>query len=306
MLPISKAAVALCAIGFALMAAPEGKMHGHGPIPSPDGPDYGVYDPARDFRNESYVGIEGFFFPWMGSDLAWLGNIDDYASARGRTVLLTLEPFSWSATKQQQPQQLRKDILAGRYDARMQEICGVIDGMRSPVWVRWGHEMDGPSDRYPWAGWAPGNYIAAYRHFVTQCRKAAPGAKYVWSPKGVRSAAAYFPGKAYVDIVGVSFYGLQAYQRLTGAGGDRGFTESFRPVYERLAAFGLPMIIAELGYSGDVNYVNRWSEEAFRHDQFPGLKAIVYFNAKETGSWPLGLGRPDWRVYANITQDRSH
>ena len=104
MLPISKAAVALCVIGLTSGAVAEDRFQGQGPIYYPNGPIYGVYDPARDFRNDAYVGIESFYFPWEGSDLGWLRDVDEYSSARGRTVLLTVEPFSWEATTQQRPQ----------------------------------------------------------------------------------------------------------------------------------------------------------------------------------------------------------
>jgi beta-mannanase len=304
MLRISKAAAALCAAGFTMMAtAAAGESRsGQGPIDYPGGPIYGVYDPARDFRNDSYIGVESLFLPWHGGDPNWLRQVDAYAFDRGRTVMVTLEPFSWTATTQQRPKNLRRDILAGRYDATIDAFCGVVGSMRSPVWLRWGHEMESRSDRYPWAGWWPPNYIAAYRHIVARCRQSAPDAKYVWSPRGDADLADYFPGRDYVDIVGVSLYGLQSYQRLTG-GSDQGFVENFRPVYDRLASFGLPIIIAELGYSGNADFVMKWSEEAMRPGRFPMLKAVVYFNARETADWPLGLGRPDWRVYANITSD---
>lgn len=306
MLRISKAAAALCVAALAATAcdSPSGQEQGQGPIYYPGGPVYGVYDPAHDFRNDSYIGVESLFLPWHDGDPEWLREVDAYAFDRGRTVLVTLEPFSWTATTQPPPERLRTDILAGRYDATIDKFCGVIGAMRSPVWLRWGHEMEARSDRYPWAGWLPQNYIAAYRHVVARCRQSAPDIKYVWSPRGDVGLAAYFPGRDYVDIVGVSLFGLQSYQRRT-SGSDQGFVESFQPVYDRLAPFGLPIIIAELGYSGSADFVMQWSEEAMRPGRFPMLKAAVYFNAKETADWPLGLGRPDWRVYANITPNKA-
>lgn len=282
------------------------EMKGRGPIYRRDGPAYGVYDPAHDFRNDGYVAIESFYFPWEGGDLGWLRDIDGYAAERNRLLMITLEPFSWTAPQQEEPRRLRQGIVSGRYDSTIDSICGEIGRMKSQVWIRWGHEMEGSNSRYPWAGWWPSNYVDAYRHVVTRCRMTAPEAKFVWSPRGEARMRAYFPGSDYVDIVGASLYGLQGYQRLT-RGQDTDFVQSFRPLYNRLAVYGLPVIIAEVGYSGSADYVQRWSEQImWPNPSFPLLKAVVYFNAKETGQWPLGFGKPDWRVYANIEDGLDH
>jgi len=285
----------------AAAASRGGPQRGQGPTWRADGPAYGVYDPARDFRDDRYVAIESFYFPWQGGDLDWLRQVDGYAADRNRLLMVTLEPFSWTAREQEAPRRLREDIVDGRYDATIDRICAVVGGMKSPVWIRWGHEMERANGRYPWAGWWPSNYVAAYRHVVERCRTSAPAAQFVWSPRGDRGMGRYFPGRDYVDIVGVSLYGLEGYQEAT-QGRALDFVDSFRPLYDRLAAFDLPVIIAEVGYSGSEDYVRRWSEQIMRPNlAFPLLKAAVYFNARETGSWPLGFGQPDWRVYANMT-----
>lgn len=291
--------LAILALAAATRAATQ-EATGHGPFPDPDGPSYGVYDPARDFRNDSYVTIESIYFPWEDGEIAWLHDVDAYASNLGRTVMITVEPFSWYADEQKRPQDLRRDILGGRYDDTIDRICTEIATMRSPAWIRWGHEMETRSGRYPWSGWWPSYYAAAYRHVVTRCRRSAPDARYVWSPRGDHRHWAYFPGRDHVDIVGVSLYGLQPYQKAT-RGRDTDFVETFRPIYHRAAGYGLPVIIAEVGYSGGADYVRRWSDQIMRpNPEFPALKAVIYFNAIETGEWPLGFGQPDWRVYANI------
>jgi endoglucanase len=294
----------LCAVtGLIVACTASAEQQGSGPVPQADGPIYGVYDPSSDFRDAPYVGIEHFFLPWHGADLAWLRDVDTYATERGRTVLVTLEPFSWTADTQEAPATLRADILAGEYDPTIDQICRIIGEMQSPVWVRWGHEMEGLSGRYPWAGWRPDHFVAAYRHVVSRCRQSAPATKFVWSPMGQPWLGAYYPGDDVVDIVGASLYGLEAYQRLsTGRTAD--FVQSFAPLYDRLAGFGKPIIIAELGFSGSEAYVDAWAEQAMRRNaEFPALEAVVYFNAQETGEWPMGFGKPDWRVYANIIPD---
>lgn len=284
----------------ACMAAAGLGMIGHGPILYEGSPVLGVYDPESSFSDVQSVGIEHFFYPWTDGHLDWLRDVDDYAFARGRKMMVTLEPFSWTSEVQEPPEKLRDDILAGGYDHTIDKVCGLLGDLSSPVLIRWGHEMEYRSERYPWSGWDPQDYQDAYRHFVSRCRLGAPDAKFVWSPRGERNLGLYFPGRDYVDYVGLSVYGFQEFD-IQHYGKPRDFGEVFGPRYERVRGFDLPIMIAELGYSGDREYVVRWSQQAMRPDaRFDNVAAVVYFNAREVAPWPDGLGLPDWRVYSNV------
>jgi cellulose synthase (UDP-forming) len=167
--------------------------------------------------------------------------------------------------------------------------------------IRWGHEMETADLRYPWSGASGGSYIAAYRHFATMCRADAPKIYLVWSPKGGARLGQYYPGRAFVDLVGLSVYDLPAYD-LDHFGKVMSFREAFLPKYGRVVAFDRSVIIAEMGVSGLASYQARWMADFFRSAQnFSLLRTAVYFNAKDTpGAWPKEYGTPDWTIDPNI------
>ena len=261
---------------------------------------YGVYDPGGDFADDPYIRIEAIFMPWEDVSLSSLRRADAYALARHRALLVTIEPWTWSKSDRNTPAELKRGILDGRYDKNMRQICGELGTLRSPVTVRWGQEMDNLDGRFPWSGWKPQTYIAAYRRMVDVCRAVAPRIRYMWSPQGQPWMAKYYPGSKYVDIVGISVFGYQPYD-LGVYGHDRDFYQVMGPRYDRAAKFGKPVVVAELGYSGDQAYVNKWTEE-IRHigKRYPQLVGLVYFNYPEPYPWPHGYGKPDWRIYHRV------
>jgi beta-mannanase len=120
----------------------------------------------------------------------------------------------------------------------------------------------------------------------------------MWSPKGNPELVSFYPGDEYVDIVGLSVFGYQPYDR-DHFGKDRTFVEALEPGYRLAERFGKPIMVAELGYEGDQSYVRSWAASvAEKHPEFPSLNAVVYFNDREIYPWPEGYGRPDWRVVA--------
>ena len=139
-----------------------------------------------------------------------------------------------------------------------------------------------------------------YRHFVDRCRAGAARAKFMWSPKGLPGLERYYPGDAYVDVVGLSVFGLEPYDR-TIYGRDRTFAESLQAGYDLVTKFNKPICVAELGYVGKIDYVRNWAENTLKLDpHFSKLSCVVYFDDKEVAPWPLNLGLPDWRVTSNV------
>lgn len=257
---------------------------------------FGAYDPGGDFTEDLDLVIEHLFLPWEDVYLPSLNDADAYAQERGRALLVTLEPWTWSRSERNTPQYLRRGIATGEYDENMRQICTVMGELQSSVTLRWGHEMDDSSGQFIWAGWKPEDYISAYRRMIDICRIAAPNIRAMWSPLGDEGMQAYYPGDDYVDIVGVSVFGLQAWDQAK-FGGDRGFTDIFGPRYERAATFGKPVVVAELGYSGSQVYVDNWENSVrITRPEYPQLVGLVYFDQREVYPWPENFGLPDWRL----------
>jgi endoglucanase len=260
---------------------------------------FGVYDPHAVFADDHDVSIDHVFIYWQSADEQQLKEITLRTAARQRMLMVTVEPYTRAADWRAGGEHLFSDIVFGAFNTEIDKICSALGQLRGRALIRWGHEMEDPTGRYPWARKDAAGYKKAYRYFVDRCRRAAPEATYIWSPKGERNLADYYPGADVVDAVGVSVYGLQQIdQSLYGK--ERYFPETFAEKYNRLVAFKKPVIITELGVSGDSRYKSHWLETMFQSLQssspFNGLEAVVYFNDKEPSRWPMGFGFPDWRT----------
>jgi len=289
-------------LGSALLAVLAGGFAG--PLaadPAPPGEmPFGVYDPAGDFADDPEVTIEHLFLPWEDVYLPSLIEADAYAVERGRSVLVTIEPWTWNRDERNTPEALRAGIAAGEYDDIMGSICAVLDLFEAPVTVRWAQEMEDDSGQFIWAGWRPETYVSAYRQMVDVCRANAPEVNFMWSPLGLEGLEDYYPGDDYVDIVGLSVFGLQPWERQV-QGGGQSFASILAPRYARVARFGKPVVVAELGYSGNADYVAQWNAEVRQiYPEFPNLAAVVYFNQREVYPWPDGFGLPDWQIGGRI------
>jgi beta-mannanase len=310
--PIAKLAP-LLAMGCAVIAfiaasaraAPVGELsYDHKmPVVNKPGLQIGAYDPHGDFKDLAGDTIEHLFLPWQDVDLSSLTDADAFARARGRSLLITVEPWSWAKESRISSDKLRAAILTGEYDQTIAQVCGAIGKLHSATTIRWAHEMDASNGQFTWSRWAPNDYIAAYRRFVTQCREKAPKAQYMWSPLGEADMNSYYPGDAYVDSCGLTVLGLQQFDR-DKFGHDRTFAEILAPAYKLATAHCRTIVVAEAGYAGDAAYVRQWSTTLNeRRAEFPRLTGVVYFDQKEVYPWPAPYGLPDWRVVAPTVAD---
>lgn len=286
-------AVAALSWGWADIASPITSELKHS-----NGVNYGVYDPLHRFSNAKGVAIEHIFVSWLSSESSEkISNSFKYASDRNRWLMITVEPHALEG----RGSQVLNDVATGAYDPIIESLCKRIGSLQAPALVRWGHEMESRDVRYPWSGANNDSYIAAYRHFAEKCRADAPKIYLVWSPKGAPGLAKYYPGRTFVDLVGLSIYELPSYD-LDHSGKVISFRDTFAPKYERVMVFNRPIIIAEMGVSGDPKYQARWMADFFRcASNFPLLRTAVYFDGKDNpGAWPERYGTPDWTIDTNI------
>ena len=256
---------------------------------------FGVYDPEGAYRDENKIAIEHLYVRWNAYDRPAFRAVLADAAERGRWPLVTVEPWPDAGRNRDR---LFSDTVAGRYERPIANVCGDLAAFGRPVFVRWGHEMDYVTGRYPWAKEDAAGFVAAYRHFVETCRASGASlAFYVWSPVGTTQARRYWPGRAYADYVGLSVYGFPDWD-LARQGLVRSFDEIFAEKYRGIADLDRPVMIAELGVTGTREHQARWMDEALRSaGRYPQLRSIVYFHAVDSReAWPAEFRVPDWRM----------
>lgn len=214
-------------------------------------------------------------------------------------------------------------ILEGAYDEHLQEWGERLHEFEKPIFLRWGHEMNG--DWYPWAGAnngkgtldgfgdatlpdGPERYVAAYRYIHDAISAAgADNVLWVWCPNAPFSSSAnnygsttggwneavnYYPGDEYVDWLcfdgynwGTSGYGQTFNSSWTS------FDDIYADSYAQLQTInpGKPIIIGEYASTEDGGDKAAWILDAYEkmETEYPQIRGVIWFHiSKET----------DWRI----------
>lgn len=150
-------------------------------------------------------------------------------------------------------------LVAGQYDDHIQHLARFMKLIDEPVWLRVGYEFDGMWNQ----GYGDSEkYKAAYRHVVDKLREAdVKNVEYVWqastSPvddvieKRFEEISDWYPGDAYVDWVGASWF-LSIDESPTAASDydPASQRELVNQVLEFARAKGKPVMIAESSPQG--------------------------------------------------------
>lgn len=138
------------------------------------------------------------------------------AARRNLIYMLTWEP--WEPVRRTSPEPVARQprfsnraIAAGRQDAYIRSVAREVREHRRTVVIRYAHEMTG--EWYPWHH-SPSDYKAAWRHIRRVfADEGATNVVWVWSVNSnIREPAsgwwkkinAYYPGDAWVDVVGTT------------------------------------------------------------------------------------------------------
>lgn len=218
-------------------------------------------------------------------------------SRRGAQPMITWEPWDHRCGTRQRSFALRR-IVDGTYDAYLRCWATGMKAWEKPLWLRFGHEMNG--DWYPWAeatnGNAPGDYVEAWRHVHRAFRAVgATNVRWVWSPNvvydGSTPLAGLYPGDEYVDWVAVDGYNWgtsRADKRW------RSFEAIFGPTLAQVAAITRrPLMLGEVASSEAGGDKASWIADFFAAmRRRPEIRAFVWFDHdKET----------DWRITSSET-----
>jgi hypothetical protein len=195
-----------------------------------------------------------------------------------------------------QPKYRLAKVTKGTYDKSLKALAKRLKGVRRGAVLRPMPEPNTPW--YAWSGTANGNRPADYAAAWKRVRKAVrAGAgqkvKLLWAPYArsvpetpENAIAAYFPGAAYVDLVGADAYNF-------GAVGDLEWLQPgdlFAEAYAAIQALSAkPFWIAETGSVAAGGDRAAWiAALAGLAPQMPKLAAVVWFDAKDpTGDFRL-------------------
>ncbi|MDP2849413.1 MAG: glycosyl hydrolase [Humidesulfovibrio sp.] len=244
------------------------------------------------------------------ASVADLGASLNAIRAAGAVPCVTWEPMSIGAggTETVIPAQR---ILSGEYDAYIAAWARAVRGYGLPVLLRLAHEMN--LERYHWgtdaAGYGPNSpelYKALFRRVVEVFRaQGANNALFVFCPNvdSIPVAAwnkpgAYYPGDAYVQVLGMDGYNWGTTHTKAAHGYDssfRSFAEIFRPLHDELRALAptKPVMVFETASASAGGDKARWAAEAYGTAADWGLWAVVWFEVDKEQDWPLRKNAKD-------------
>ena len=231
---------------------------------------------------------------------------------RGAVPCLTWEPMYYAKGR---PVTIAwQRILAGEYDSYLISFARQAKGFDHPLIIRFGHEMN--LNIYHWGttpeGYgkeSPDIYKRIYRHVVDVFRK--EGANKVrWAfvpnsesvpPPGKNETndwnrvANYYPGHAYVDILGMDGYNWGPTKTLEKDGWQshwQSFAELFSPLYGELRTLApdKPIMVFEMASTTIGGDKERWLADALTTAKSWRLTGLVWFEVDKEQDWRLTTG----------------
>ncbi len=236
---------------------------------------------------KSRFNILSFYIPW--GDLPHCFPDSSMMKAvyeNGSIPMITWEPWaslfevSRGNKELQSEQKILAHINAGIFDPYLEKFSSQIKALNKPVFIRFAHEADNPA--YPWSpkgNNTPQEFKAAWKYvYEFFLRKGVANVIWVWNPWRADQVENYFPGKEYVDWIGVTSlnYGPQL-----GEGAFFSFKNLYTP-FHRQPVFqsGLPVMIGEMSSLAIAGQQKEWFNAAFNDisNDFREIQALVFFN----------------------------
>lgn len=248
--------------------------------------------------------LENTAGPWEQNSLS--ASLDVIKSA-GAIACVTWEPMHIGAGGRETVIPAER-ILAGDYDAYIADFARGVRDFGAPVLLRLAHEMN--LARYHWgsdaAGYGPESperYRALFRRVVEIFRaQGASNALFVFCPnvdslptEPWNRASTYYPGDAFVDVLGMDGYNWGTAHTKAIHGYDssfRPFKDIFRPLHDELKALApsKPVMVFETATTSQGGDKARWVAEALDTAAAWGLLAVVWFEVDKELDWPLRKG----------------
>lgn len=201
---------------------------------------------------------------------------------------------------------LTDEVLAGKHDAYIEQFAADAKAYKHEVLIRFLHEFNG--NWYLWSGnkngrenGGPEKVVAVWKYVVDKFREIeADNVKWIWNPHGPsidvpdeewNNIKNYWPGKDYVDWIGMDAYNWYPKDPWGGKRPFRSFDNCFKELYTQCTQLGKhPIMIAEFG-SPEFNYKGKtkadWISDAFSKikNEYPQIKMLAWFHINKELDW---------------------
>ena len=190
------------------------------------------------------------------------------------------------------------DVARGRHDSYIERYAAAVRRLNVPVAMTFAHEMNG--FWYPWdaSHVTSTDYVAAWRRIHDIFRaEGATNVIWSWAPNVISGGpgvklAAWYPGDAYVDWIGIDGY--------FAAGGPDNYQALFGPTIREINGFtDRPYLIVETGAEAGWSRRHHALESLFKgvadDDRMIGF---VYFNQAGSRQWQLSGDSGALSIYA--------
>ncbi|MFA6418594.1 MAG: glycosyl hydrolase [Candidatus Margulisiibacteriota bacterium] len=229
----------------------------------------------------------------------------DQVSANGSIPMITWEPWL------NKPPGTLEAISSGQSDAYIRSFLQAAKEWGAPLFLRFGHEMNG--NWYPWDGAhnggaaGPERYKAAWRHLrAIKTELGADNVTMVFCPNNTNqpaeswnTIAAYYPGDEEVDWVGLDGYNW-------GESAWCSFDSLFGPAYLELTALsGKPLMIGEFACAETGGDKGAWISDALAKlkSTYPRVKLGNWFNINKERDWRVESSSGAAAAAKNSLQD---
>lgn len=254
----------------------------------------GLYDPQSLLNEEEPLTVEHLFVDFGNLHDGKFQKSFNQVVERGHNVIVTFEPFR--NPNGETDLQVLQHVAEGKYDQEINHLYSIILSTERRVYLRYAHEMEIPTDRYPWQSQDPVTYIKSFRYFMTFKDSLPATIKRIWGPAGDRGSTEWWPGNDVVDFVSIAIYGLPD-KNITDPNKQESFSIIFNRKYWRLRFIDKPIFITEFGVKGPEEYKTNWLEGAAKViRENPQIVGINYFNMSDTPKAWGDIEPPDWSI----------
>ncbi|MBV5316069.1 MAG: glycosyltransferase [Prolixibacteraceae bacterium] len=276
----------------------------------------GIFEPKNDngitnLRNVKEISKQiDENFDIISLYIAWKKNIEpnfpqsllDSIYIQKSIPMITWEPWLNTFESELKSNKHVFELIAeGYFDNYLASFAEKLKNLQRPVFLRFAHEFDNPF--YPW--YVSGEdgevkFKKAWTHTYEIFKDIeANNVIWIWNPWKPENVASFYPGKEYVDWIGVN---VLNYGSLNQDGKGHAFKDLYEPFHNELSNLpSTPVIISEFGTLKENQKQEEWLVNAFTsiENEYREIKSVIYFNSKVDNNWPKGLQMKeslDWTI----------